>query len=127
MKMSSYAMSRLNVAPVPVRMNPTRISLRARASRMNLSYFSYATGTKSMKAERNIPATATNIANPVRPAGTLKGQSGHNIGYSEARHAHGPTFHFAWKLATPAKHAIARKLKKIWEAWSTMVGFDTII
>lgn len=35
---------------------------------MNLSYFSYATGTSSIKAERNIPETATNMAKPDRPA-----------------------------------------------------------
>jgi hypothetical protein len=33
----------------------------------------------------------------------------------------------AWKLATPAKQHIARKLKKIWDVWNIMVGLDTII
>jgi hypothetical protein len=41
-----------------------------------------------------MPETEMKIAKPVRPEG--------------------PTCQRAWKLATPAKHAMARKLKKIW-------------
>jgi hypothetical protein len=33
----------------------------------------------------------------------------------------------AWKLATPAKQAMAIKSKKIWEARKTIIGLDTII
>lgn len=36
----THAIRRLNVQPVPVRMNPTRTSCRARARRVNLSYLS---------------------------------------------------------------------------------------
>lgn len=61
-------MRRLTLAPVPARMNATRVSLSARASRTNLSYFSYTTGMKSMKTESTMPATDTNTANPVNPA-----------------------------------------------------------
>ena len=43
------------------------------------------------------------------------------------KYAQGPTPHLAWKLATLAKQAMARKLKNIWDVWKTMVGFDTII
>jgi hypothetical protein len=39
----------------------------------------------------------------------------------------GPTSQCAWKLATLAKHAIARKLKKIWPVWNMIAGFETII
>ncbi len=58
----------LNVVPVPVRINATRTSLRARARRTNLSYFSYSTGVSTMNADRNMPAIVTNSANPVSPA-----------------------------------------------------------
>lgn len=40
---------------------------------------------------------------------------------------HGPTSHLAWKAATLAKHAIARKLKNICDTWKTIAGFETII
>ena len=40
---------------------------------------------------------------------------------------HGPTPHLAWKLATLAKQAMARKLKNIWEVWNMMAGFEMII
>lgn len=64
----TYAIRRLKVTPVPVRIAPTRISLRARANVTNLSYLSYMTGTKSMNAERNMPVMETKRAKPVRPA-----------------------------------------------------------
>jgi len=89
------AMRRLNVEPTPVRIKLTRTSWRARARGPNLSYFSYITGTNNRKVERKMPDTDTNRAKPVRPEG--------------------PTPHFAWKLATLAKQAMERKLKKAWE------------
>lgn len=61
-------MRRLNVVPVPVRIKLTRTSFNVLASWTNLSYFSYATGTKSMNAERSIPAMEMKIAKPERPA-----------------------------------------------------------
>lgn len=54
--------------PLPTRMNPTRTSLRPRARRMSLLYFSYTTGTQRRKRARKIPETLTKIANPERPA-----------------------------------------------------------
>jgi hypothetical protein len=75
-------------------MKATRTSFNARASRMNLSYFSYKTGTQSMNVERTIPETEMKMAKPDRPEG--------------------PTCQCAWKPATLAKQAMARKLKKIW-------------
>ena len=65
------AINKLAATPVVVRINPTRTSLRARASRTNLSYFSYRTGIASMNDERNIPATEMKMANPVSPAGEV--------------------------------------------------------
>ena len=43
------------------------------------------------------------------------------------RDVHGPTFHLAWKLATPAKQAMAIKSRNIWAALRTIMGLDTII
>lgn len=62
-------MSRLMALPVPVRMKLTRSSLRARASRAPLLYFSYMTGTKSRKRGNKMPVTETKSAKPVSPAG----------------------------------------------------------
>ena len=42
------------------------------------------------------------------------------------KYAQGPTPHLAWKLATLAKQAMARKLKNIWDVWKTMVGFEML-
>lgn len=67
-KMNTHAMRRLKMQPLPTRMKPTRTSLRVRARRMSLSYFSYTTGTKRRNRDRNIPVTLTKIANPERPA-----------------------------------------------------------
>jgi hypothetical protein len=67
----THAIRRLAVTPVHVRINPTRTSLKARASRVNLSYFSCKTGTRSMNNDKNIPATEIKMANPDRPAEKL--------------------------------------------------------
>lgn len=64
-------MRRLAVTPVLVRMKPTRTSLRARATRVSLSYFSCTTGTKSINDDKNMPATEMKRANPDRPAEKL--------------------------------------------------------
>lgn len=64
----TYAIKRLKVTPVLVRINPTRTSLKARASRVNLSYFSCTTGIKSINDDSNIPVTEMKIAKPERPA-----------------------------------------------------------
>lgn len=67
-KNDTHAMSRLNVVPAPVKMKPTRTSLKARANRINLSYLSYITGTASMKREYSIPTIVRKSVNPVKPA-----------------------------------------------------------
>lgn len=54
--------------PVAVNMKPTRTSFSARATRTNLSYFSYRTGITSIKAERSIPKIVMKSVNPERPA-----------------------------------------------------------
>lgn len=64
----THAINKLKVTPVPVRMKPTLTSFSARASRTNLSCFSYNTGITSMNSDKNIPATDTKIAKPDRPA-----------------------------------------------------------
>lgn len=56
------------MTPVPVIMKLTRTSLTACASLMSLLYFSYATGTRSIKEESKIPKMATKSANPDSPA-----------------------------------------------------------
>jgi hypothetical protein len=68
MRVGAHAISKLNVAPVPERMNPTRTSFIALANLAPLSYFSYMTGTRSMKRDRNMPAIVTNSVKPDRPA-----------------------------------------------------------
>lgn len=104
----------LKVVPSAVRMKLTRTSLSIRASRENLSYFSYATGTRSMNSDRRMPAIETKMANPVNPAvqqfQSAFGSFSPSL-FKEVRYAHGPTFHLAWKDATPAKQHMARKLK----------------
>lgn len=67
-KNATHAMRILKAVPAPARMNDTRTSFKARASRAPLSYFSYTTGTKSINNESTMPDTDTNIAKPVRPA-----------------------------------------------------------
>ena len=57
-----------NVVPVPVRIKLTRTSFNVLASCTNLSYFSYASGVKSINALRSIPAIDTKIAKPESPA-----------------------------------------------------------
>lgn len=64
----TYAINRLMTAPVPVRIKLTRTSFRARASRTNLSYFSYRTGMISINAEKSMPKMVTKRVNPESPA-----------------------------------------------------------
>lgn len=74
-----------------------------------------------------MPVMDTNKAKPVRPARCEK--LANSRGRCEKRdvYSQGPTFHFAWKLATLAKQAMARKLKKACEVWKMMAGFEMII
>ena len=65
----------------------------------------------SINVDRTMPVTETNIAKPERPAINPKVSIGHvRINRLDVQ---GPTPQWAWKLATLAKQAIARKLKKI--------------
>ena len=65
---ATYAMRKLLMTPVPARIKATRTSLSARASRMNLSYFSYRTGTRRRKRASRMLVTEMKMANPVSPA-----------------------------------------------------------
>ena len=63
-----YLNRKLKKRPVPERMNPTRTSFKARAKRTSLSYFSYMTGTRSMKRDNNMLNIAEKMAKPDKPA-----------------------------------------------------------
>ena len=52
-------------------------------------------------------------ANPVKPAKMVSIRGEYASG---TMHSQGPTCHFAWNDATPAKQHIARKLKNICDA-----------
>jgi hypothetical protein len=67
-----------------------------------------------MKDDIKRPATDKNTAKAVKPAVHVDDVVKSAYQSNKMLHVQGPTFHFAWKLATLAKHAIARKLKKIW-------------
>ena len=65
---ATHAMRKLKVVPVPTRTKVARSSLIARATRVNLSNFSFAKGTRSKKRDKNIPVIDTKRAKPVNPA-----------------------------------------------------------
>jgi phosphomevalonate kinase len=64
----THAINRATPVLVPVKINATRNSFIALASRLSLSYFSYTTGTASINEDMTSPATDMNTANPVKPA-----------------------------------------------------------
>jgi hypothetical protein len=86
-------MRRLKMQPLPTRMKPTRTSLRVRAIRMSLLYFSYTTGTKRRNRARKIPEMLTKIAKPERPAVQLSYIS--MVGVVAVINLQGPIPHFA--------------------------------
>ena len=61
-------MRKLHVMPVPTRTKLARSSLIARATRVNLLYFSFARGTRSKKRDKKIPVIDMKRAKPVNPA-----------------------------------------------------------
>jgi hypothetical protein len=65
---TTYARRKVRAVPVPTNTNIARSSFKARATRVNLSYFSFTRGTRSKNRASNIPAIDTKRANPDNPA-----------------------------------------------------------
>lgn len=65
---TTYARRKVRAVPVPTSTNIARSSFKARATRVNLSYFSFTRGTRSKNSASTIPAMDTKRANPDNPA-----------------------------------------------------------
>lgn len=65
---ATYARRKVRAVPVPTSTKVARSSFSARATRVNLSYFSFNRGTMSRNRARNIPLMDTKRANPDSPA-----------------------------------------------------------
>jgi hypothetical protein len=80
-----------------------------------------------MKNDNDIPATETATAIPERAAKIWRYFSHERNRHDSTYYSLGPTFHFAWKLATIAKHVMAQILSSAIRQWNATADLDAII
>ena len=78
----------MRAVPVPTSTKVVRSSFSARATRVNLLYFSFNRGTKSKNRASNIPVMDTKRAKPDNPAVDHESVSQRMVGKNE--YAQGP-------------------------------------